>query len=59
MFGAPCSDGRWIWIEVAMVKTNRSPEQMRKMYSSLRALLVNFLSFGNLFVNGGMYCDVV
>ena len=40
IFGVPCSDGRWIWIEVAMIKTNRSPEWMRKMYSSLRATVL-------------------
>jgi len=39
-FEVPWLHGRWIWIEVAMIKMNRSPEWMRKMYSSLRAMVL-------------------
>lgn len=59
-FGVPWLHGRWTWIEDSVGSTNRCPERMRKINSSLRVFLVIFLSFGDLFVIGGcLYCVAV
>ena len=60
-FGVPWLHGRWTWIEVVSVaSTNRCPERLRKINSSLRVCFVIFLSFGDLFVIWGcLYCVAV
>ena len=48
-FEVPWLHGRWIWIEVVSVaSTNRCPERLRKINSTLRVFVVIFLYFRDL-----------
>ena len=57
-FGVPWRDERRIWRLRVVMRTNRMPENRRKMNSSHRGFLVFLLFFGVLFVKGRVYCAV-